>query len=586
MKMDGKNREEQENGAKVRDLEEYKAENRKRKRRRRITVGILAGAILAAGIGTGVWLQLRTFQGYDTVQATETEDTDTYMFQKSGNKIVRYGIDGIELRDRKNQTLWSDHYTMENPQMISCGDAIAIYDKNGTKIVVYDADGRAGEITASYPIMKASVAGQGVVAAILENNGESWIKYYNTDGTEIASSHPNMDSPGYPMDLSLSSDGLWMAVSYAYEDGGKMKSQVAFYNFGSRGEDLVDNLASSSSYTDMLCPQIETAGTSSWVAFFDNGFCVYEGTSKPKETVSVSEDGEILSCAYADDCVVLILRGESDDHPYRMKIYNLKGKQLADENLDFYYQNLQIEEKQILLTNRQEKKNMNWLRYVLLAVCILSALAGYRKGLVRTVLSMVFLILVTGLAIWMNPYVTDVLNERTTLPQYVEKKCLETFENNEFLSGENQDVQKKWLESMGVPEELVNQILGSGAVREYQEEQLHSLASYAAKAVSEKIMKGIAFFLTLVLAVVFVTIAVKIVELIAEIPGISFLNRMGGAGLGVVRAVLWIWIFFAVVYCFQATHWGNVCMKQIQGDPALAWIRENNPVLMLLKNVL
>ena len=31
MKMDGKNREEQENGAKVRDLEEYKAENRKRK---------------------------------------------------------------------------------------------------------------------------------------------------------------------------------------------------------------------------------------------------------------------------------------------------------------------------------------------------------------------------------------------------------------------------------------------------------------------------------------------------------------------------------------------------------------------------
>ena len=171
MKMDGKNREEQENGAKVRDLEEYKAENRKRKRRRRITVGILAGAILAAGIGTGVWLQLRTFQGYDTVQATETEDTDTYMFQKSGNKIVRYGIDGIELRDQKNQTLWSDHYTMENPQMISCGDAIAIYDKNGTKIVVYDADGKAGEITASYPIVKASVAGQGVVAAILENNG-------------------------------------------------------------------------------------------------------------------------------------------------------------------------------------------------------------------------------------------------------------------------------------------------------------------------------------------------------------------------------------------------------------------------------
>ncbi len=352
--MNEKNVEEQEPGTKVRDLEEYKAENRKKKRRRIITAGVLAAAILAAGIGTAAWTQLRTFQGYDTVQAAEAEDTDTYMFQKAGDKIVRYGIDGIELRDRKNQTLWDDRYTMENPQMVSCGDAIAIYDKNGTKIVVYDSDGKVGEITASFPIVKASVASQGVVAAILENNGESWIKYYNTDGTEIASSHPNMDSPGYPMDLSLSTDGLWMAVSYAYEDGGKMKSQVAFYNFGSKGEDLIDNLASSSSYTDMLCPQIETAGTSSWVAFFDNGFCVYEGTDKPKETVNVSETGEILSCAYADERIVLILRGESDAHPYRMKIYNTKGKQLADEDLDFYYQNIQIEEKQILLTNRQE----------------------------------------------------------------------------------------------------------------------------------------------------------------------------------------------------------------------------------------
>ena len=354
MKMDGKNRKEQENGAKVRDLEEYKAENRKKKRRRWITAGILAGVILAVGIGTAAWLQLRSFRGYDTVQATETEDTDTYMFQKAGDRIVRYGIDGIELRDRKNQTLWSDRYTMENPQMVSCGDAIAIYDKSGTKIVVYDANGRNGEITTSYPIVKVAIASQGVVAAILENSGESWIKYYNTDGTEIASSHPNMDSPGYPMDLSLSTDGLWMMVSYAYEDSGKMKSQVAFYNFGSKGEDLVDNLASSSSYTDMLCPQIETAGASSWIAFFDNGFRVYEGTNKPKETVKVSEDGEILSCAYADDRIVLILRGENDDHPYQMKIYNLKGKQIADEDLDFYYQSLQIEEKQILLTNRQE----------------------------------------------------------------------------------------------------------------------------------------------------------------------------------------------------------------------------------------
>lgn len=352
--MDKKTLEEQETGTKIRDLQEYKTENKKKKQRHMITAGAIAGVILAAGIGIAAWTQLRTFQKYDTVQTTQTEDTDTYMFQKSGEKIVRYGMDGIELRDRKNQTLWQERYTMENPKMVTCQDAIAIYDENGTKIEIYNDKGKTGEVTAAFPIVKAAVASQGVVAAILENNGESWIKYYNTDGSEIASAHPNMDSPGYPMDLALSEDGVWMAVSYAYEDGGQMKSQIAFYNFGSKGEDLVDNLAGASSYSDMLCPEIQALDPSSWVAFFDNGFRIYEGSSKPKEILSVQEQQEILSCACAEDRIVLILRSESDDHPYQMKIYNQKGKLVADETLDFYYQNLQIEEKQILLSNQQE----------------------------------------------------------------------------------------------------------------------------------------------------------------------------------------------------------------------------------------
>ena len=66
MKMDGKNREEQENGAKVRDLEEYKAENRKRKRRRRITVGSLQEPFLRPELVQGYGFSCVLFR--DTTQ--------------------------------------------------------------------------------------------------------------------------------------------------------------------------------------------------------------------------------------------------------------------------------------------------------------------------------------------------------------------------------------------------------------------------------------------------------------------------------------------------------------------------------------
>ena len=51
-----------------------------------------------------------------------------------------------------------------------------------------------------------------------------------------------MDSPGYPMDLSLSPDGMMMAVAYVYLENGQIKSQVAFYHFGSAGKNQKDNL--------------------------------------------------------------------------------------------------------------------------------------------------------------------------------------------------------------------------------------------------------------------------------------------------------------------------------------------------------
>ncbi len=95
----------------------------------------------------------------------------------------------------------------------------------------------------------------------------------------------------------------------------------------------------------------------------------------------------------------------------------------------------------------------------------------------------------------------------------------------------------------------MNQILGSGAVREYQEEQLHSSASYAAKAVSEKDYERNRFLSdTECWPLVSGAIVGEIVELIGD-SGDQLLNRMGGAGPWCRACGAVDLIFFAVVYC-------------------------------------
>ena len=65
---------------------------------------------------------------------------------------------------------------------------------------------------------------------------------------------------------------------------------------------------------------------------------------------------------------------------------------------------------------------MNWLLLVILIVIILSAAAGYRRGFVRTVLSMVFLILVMVVSGWISPYISDALKEHTQITETI-RKC-------------------------------------------------------------------------------------------------------------------------------------------------------------------
>lgn len=56
---------------------------------------------------------------------------------------------------------------------------------------------------------------------------------------------------------------------------------------------------------------------------------------------------------------------------------------------------------------------MSWLFWILLIELAVFAIRGYRKGMVRTIISMVSFFIVTGVAVWLNPYVTDFIREKT-----------------------------------------------------------------------------------------------------------------------------------------------------------------------------
>ncbi len=355
----------EEEMAAARDYEEEREEpvepapaQRKKKRRHggklRRSLVILV-ILVAAAIIAKVVLDMRVSTGYSVLSQTEREGGTQTNYMAFGSAILHYSSDGASLASSDGTQIWNETYDMDTPVADTEDDAVVIYDQKGTTMCVFNSKGLLGQVTTELPILKARVSSQGMIAAILEDGETTWINFYSTAGETIATAKTRIDSPGYPIDLDVSDNGELLVVSYVYVDGNTPTSYVAFYNFGTTGQNQMDNLVSGYTYTDVLVPQVRFLSNDTAVAIRDDGITLYKGSSIPAESFSVDAESEIISCFICDSSVGLVMANQEEgDDPYRMQLYNLKGKCIADKTFQSEYTTIRAEGKRILLYNDKQ----------------------------------------------------------------------------------------------------------------------------------------------------------------------------------------------------------------------------------------
>lgn len=142
--------------------------------------------------------------------------------------------------------------------------------------------GKQGMIQTTMPVQRISIARQGTIAVLMEDSQTSYIHLYDKDGKQLAGGGLHIENSGYPLDLALSRDAQKLAVSMLDIHDAEVKSTVVFYNYGTVGQNEIDNIVGSYSYKDMIIPSIHFVTNDQLVAFGDTKTILYEGTQKPK----------------------------------------------------------------------------------------------------------------------------------------------------------------------------------------------------------------------------------------------------------------------------------------------------------------
>ena len=234
---------------------------------------------------------------------------------------------------------------------------------------------------------------------------------------------------------------------------------------------------------------------------------------------------------------------------------------------------------------------MTWLFYVLLGFMILCMIFGARKGLLRMVVSMVFMILVLILASWLSPHIGRFLRENTPIYRSIHEKCEESIVS--YMQGEGTDVgeipvnqQVSILESLPLPQSVKYNLINNNNAEIYKILAVDRFADYAANYVARAITNGIGFLISFILSFTIIKLILMAMDMLTSLPGIGLLNRVGGILLGGIQGLLWIWVLFIVVTVLCNTEFGRMLLQVIENDIVLSFLYEKNIFLQIIMSVM
>lgn len=323
--------------------------------RHRVSVILKYAAVVAVVLlvifGIRYYMNNRTFTGYSIASTTERSDTLTTKYAPFGDKILKYSRDGVSYTDDTNSLLFSITYTMQDPILALSQKAGAVADKNGSQIYIFDQEKQMGQITTLLPIKHIAISNQGVVAVLMEESKSSKLEIYSADGTMIGDGIFDLEDAGYPMNLSISSDGTKIAIAFAQISGSKFNSSVAVYNFDNVGENYVDHLVFAKNYTDYMIPELHYFDASTLVAVGDGILGFYQGSQIPEIVNEVTIENEIKSVFYGENMVGLVFETVEGK---MLTLYDAKGNLVTQIPFTMDYDNIRIADNRVLIYNDTE----------------------------------------------------------------------------------------------------------------------------------------------------------------------------------------------------------------------------------------
>ena len=312
---------------------------------------ILVACVAAAGL----WMALRSYTSYEIKNTIELGDKSASRYKSFLGNILEYSNDGIVYMDGTGAQIWNQSFEMVSPQVTICENYVAVYDKNGTDIYLLNDAGLVKNLETTMPISTVCVANQGTVAVLMVEDKNYFVKLYDKGGKELAGGEFFGEQGSIPVDIALSYDAQKLAVDMVDITSGTLNTTISFYNFGSVGQNEIDNNVGTYTYEDIFIPEIEYVSKDRMIALGNSKFMIFEGAQKPKLKKEIVLEKEVSNVFYTNKYLGTSYSNNDEAGTMHLCVYDMSGNIVMENDTDMQYTNVEFNSNnEICLTNQYE----------------------------------------------------------------------------------------------------------------------------------------------------------------------------------------------------------------------------------------
>jgi uncharacterized membrane protein required for colicin V production len=220
---------------------------------------------------------------------------------------------------------------------------------------------------------------------------------------------------------------------------------------------------------------------------------------------------------------------------------------------------------------------MNWLLIVIGIIILSNAFIGLKTGFIKTVFSLVSLVLALVLTIWISPVMKDFLKGNDKIYGGIShgiEKILPF--GDEEVPSENQTSE---IEKLKLPKSIKDSLIKNNTAQSYKTLVEKSFKGYISDYLTGIIINALAFSVTFIIIIILLSAICIALNLISKLPLLNSLNKTMGLLAGLAQGLIIVWLFFIVLTVFSSSPFGRDAMELVGESQILSILYNNNYLL-------